>query len=90
MRMFCIPDQVDSWAVGVLTYELLVGSAPFDNESREEVCSGILDREPVYESWMSRGAKNFIKAALIKVRAGAASGPDFIILCRYSQLFLMF
>lgn len=46
---------------------MLVGSAPFESESREEVCSGILDREPVYAGWTSRGAKNFIKAALSKV-----------------------
>jgi serine/threonine protein kinase len=71
-RFFYVP-QVDSWAVGVLTYELLVGCAPFDDESREQVCMSILDLEPVYDDWMPQGAKSFIQAALTKVNTRNAA-----------------
>ena len=43
--------------MGILAYELLVGAAPFDDESRENVCVGILENEPVYPSGLPKLAR---------------------------------
>lgn len=40
--------QVDSWAVGVITYELVYGRQPFDNEYVSELIEKILTGEPEY------------------------------------------
>ena len=36
----CVSLQVDSWAVGILAFELLVGYPPFEQESRAQVRVG--------------------------------------------------
>jgi len=45
-----------------------VGRPPFERETREETYNWIAKREPALPSWMSEGAKQFITAALAKVR----------------------
>ena len=60
-------DKVDVWAVGILTYELLVGRPPFEKESREETYQYIMNESPSFPSWMSEGARDFINCALAKV-----------------------
>jgi serine/threonine protein kinase len=59
---------VDVWAVGILTYELLVGHAPFQKHSRRATYESILTEEPVYPACLSEGAKSFMQLALSKVR----------------------
>ena len=74
-------DAVDVWAAGILAYELLVGSPPFERETREETYACIAKRELGLPPWMSDGAANFITKALAKVggaewvvwRAGAGA-----------------
>ena len=62
-------SQVDCWAVGVLAYELLVGTPPFHNKDRADVTLDILSKEPAFERWpKSARSMNFIKAVLSKVR----------------------
>lgn len=60
------PAQVDVWAVGVLTFEVLVGFAPFENGCRNQTYSNIASREPCYPTWLSPEAISFIKIALVK------------------------
>jgi serine/threonine protein kinase len=60
-------EKVDSWAVGILTYELLVGRPPFEKESRDETYQLIMHEDPAFPSWMSEGARDFISIALAKV-----------------------
>lgn len=36
-------QSVDVWGVGILTYEMLVGRAPFENDDRETVMYGIVN-----------------------------------------------
>lgn len=72
-----IAHQVDSWAIGVLAFELLIGYAPFEGNSKEETCISILGQEPCYDHYPSlqKGAMSFIKAALTK-------DPDFRPSCK--------
>ncbi len=60
-------DKVDVWAVGILTYELLVGRPPFEKESRVETYQYIMNESPSFPPWMSEGARDFINCALAKV-----------------------
>lgn len=58
---------MDIWAIGVLTYELLVGYAPFEEEMRLATYENILHKEPDYPLTLSLEAIKFIKATLFKV-----------------------
>lgn len=57
---------VDSWAIGVLAYELIVGRPPFDKGHKKATIAEILNGEPVIPPWMSDGAAHFIRWALTK------------------------
>lgn len=57
---------VDSWAVGVLTYELLVGFPPFYDQSRAATEERIRQSLPVFPTNMSEDAKSFILMSLQK------------------------
>ena len=61
-------DAVDTWAIGVVAFELLVGHPPFEKESRSETYEHIMYRAPVMPLSISSSAKSFITAALVKVR----------------------
>ncbi|XP_048224967.1 uncharacterized protein LOC125368153 [Perognathus longimembris pacificus] len=43
-------EKVDLWCIGVLCYELLVGSPPFESTSQSETCKRILQERPVERS----------------------------------------
>ncbi|MEW5298547.1 MAG: hypothetical protein WDW38_000717 [Sanguina aurantia] len=75
--------QVDSWAVGILAYELLVGYPPFEQESRAATYEHIMYKEPKFPAWMSDGARNFISVALCK---NAAHRPTVYDLARHAWL----
>jgi aurora kinase len=66
---------VDVWAVGVLAYELLVGRPPFERETREETYACIRRQEAWVPPGVSQAARDFIQAALRKVRRPAACAP---------------
>lgn len=53
-------NSVDSWAVGVLTYELLVGCPPFYDESKKNTEARIRSSMPAFPSTLSEGARDFI------------------------------
>ncbi|XP_060074238.1 serine/threonine-protein kinase H1 homolog [Ylistrum balloti] len=70
--------QVDMWAVGVITYILLSGTMPFDDENKTRLYRLILKAKYSYagEHWkdVSAAAKDFIDKLLIvdpNVRIGA-------------------
>ena len=59
--------QIDSWAVGVLAYEMLVGKPPFERGTRLDTEHNIMFEEPdMNVPWLSGQAKDFIKSALNK------------------------
>jgi serine/threonine protein kinase len=55
-------NTVDSWAVGVLVYELLVGCPPFYDKSKSTTEARIVSGVPHFPPTMSEAAKNFICA----------------------------
>ncbi|KAG2429677.1 hypothetical protein HYH02_014015 [Chlamydomonas schloesseri] len=70
--------QVDSWAVGILAYELLVGYPPFEQESRAATYEHIMYKEPKFPSWMSEEARRFINLALCKNATQRPSIADLL------------
>ena len=61
------------WAVGILAYELIVGRAPFERETRLATYEDILYSEPTYPAWLSQEAVSFMTTALNKVRVPAGN-----------------
>lgn len=55
---------VDTWCVGVLAFELLVGAPPFEAESKEATYTRILKLEPALPLHLSDQARDFIRQAL--------------------------
>ena len=67
--------KVDSWAVGILAYEVLVGRAPFEQESKQTTCDLICYGEYIMPSFISTDARDFIRKALNK---NAAARPTIV------------
>ncbi len=53
-------NTVDSWAVGVLTYELLVGCPPFADRTKVGTEHRIKSTSPAYPTMMTESAKDFV------------------------------
>jgi serine/threonine protein kinase len=64
--------KVDSWAVGILAFEVLVGRAPFEQDCKQTTCDLICYGDFVMPSFLSAQAKDFISRALCK---NAAARP---------------
>ena len=78
--------SVDLWCLGVLTFELLTGKAPFYHLSRKETMKKILNVESesiVYPESMSAQAVDFIDRLIRKdpnerMKAGEALKHPFL------------
>ncbi|KAI8467840.1 MAG: kinase-like domain-containing protein, partial [Monoraphidium minutum] len=57
---------VDSWAVGVLAFELLVGAPPFHEPTRGAVEARIRSAAPEFPRTLTEDARGFISGALTK------------------------
>lgn len=57
-------DKVDSWTCGVLVYEFLTGSTPFQSNATQYMRKKIISGRIHYPSHLSEGVQNFISAAL--------------------------
>ncbi|KAI1346159.1 Pkinase-domain-containing protein [Xylaria sp. FL0043] len=60
-------NAVDQWALGVLAYELVTGEHPFRGSAPDDPSTRIIngDMRPICAGWVSREARNFIKALLV-------------------------
>ena len=62
-------DKIDIWAVGILSYELLTGSAPFTGQTENDTYSNIqnldLQSNSVYKERVSPQAKDFVSRILV-------------------------
>jgi serine/threonine protein kinase len=63
-------NTVDSWAVGVLVYELLVGCPPFYDKSKSNTEARIVSGVPHFPPTISEAAKSFICAGVVKLGCG--------------------
>lgn len=71
-------SSVDAWALGVLTYELLVGALPFQGKDRYQISRSIMTDQPKYPTWLSPGAQDFISKALSKLPSMRPSMKDLL------------
>lgn len=69
---------VDSWAVGCLAYELIVGFPPFMAETQQQVVKNINSKEVAYPKKMSEECVDFIKAALHRDPQDRATTSELI------------
>ncbi|KAL7051426.1 hypothetical protein ACKWTF_004462 [Chironomus riparius] len=57
-------DTVDQWCLGVLCYEFLVGSPPFESEDSEKTYAKIRRIEVHYPRYVTQGARDLISKLL--------------------------
>jgi len=57
---------VDVWSLGVLAYEFLVGTPPFEAEGHSETYKRILRVDLQFPSYISENAKDLIRSLLVK------------------------
>ena len=57
-------ENVDLWTLGILCYEFLVGSPPFESPTNQETYSRIKSLQYEFPSHVSEGAKDLIKKLL--------------------------
>ena len=57
--------KTDNWAIGVLTYEFLVGKAPFETSSKMQTLNSIKKGEVKFPGTLSVEAKDFIMRLLV-------------------------
>jgi serum/glucocorticoid-regulated kinase 2 len=72
---------VDWWSLGTLTYEMLTGLPPFFNENLHVMYEKIIRGKLAFPSYISSGAKAFLKATLERdpaKRCGSNGGVDEI------------
>ena len=70
--------SVDTWAVGVLTYEILCGQAPFQSSDKQEKKRLILQAQVKYPDRLTADAKDFIQKTLVKEASGRTSISDLL------------
>eukprot|EP00045_Choanoeca_perplexa_P013320 m.150710 g.150710 ORF g.150710 m.150710 type:complete len:687 (-) comp16319_c0_seq2:228-2288(-) len=69
--------SVDWWALGVLTYEMLVGQPPFDAEDEEELFDAICHEDVLYPVWVTKEGQSLISSFLTRsVPKRLGCGPN--------------
>lgn len=58
------PFKVDVWGLGLLLFVLLTNSLPYYGDTEEEIKEKILSERPALESYLSKGVKEVLRAAL--------------------------
>ena len=59
-------ERVDHWALGILTYEFLVGNPPFESEAHPQTYRRIVDVDLRFPSYVSSQARDLIIKLLRK------------------------
>jgi serine/threonine protein kinase len=79
---------VDAWAMGVLTYELLVGFPPFNDKQRAAIEDKIRSEQPRFPSGMSEPARSFVLRALQKDPLERPTATELLVhpwICAYKR-----
>lgn len=58
--------EIDWWAMGILTYELLYGVTPFHDSTKLKIFKGILNEDPKFPDDTDESIKSFISMLLVK------------------------
>merc|ERR1739838_1267204 len=59
-------EKVDHWALGILTYEFIVGSPPFESPSNNDTSRRIVNVDLRFPSYVSEGARDLVTKLLRK------------------------
>lgn len=57
---------VDFWSLGILIFEMMAGTTPFDDKDPYKIFKNIQKREPKFPKWFKTAAKSLIKGLLKK------------------------
>jgi len=57
---------VDYWALGILIFEMIAGTTPFDDKDPYEIFKNIQKKEVKFPKWIKYSAKTIIKGLLKK------------------------
>lgn len=58
--------EIDWWALGVLTFELLYGRLPFESKNKAKLFYNIINKEPAFPFFIDQVSASFIKMLLVK------------------------
>ena len=74
-------EKIDIWAVGILSYELLTGQAPFTGQNEKDTYSNItnldLQSTEIYQA-LSPDARDFVSKILITVPSKRMNLQDML------------
>ncbi|XP_077523894.1 aurora kinase A-A-like [Amblyomma americanum] len=71
-------EKVDHWALGIIIYEFLVGTPPFESETRQETYRRIRDGRVQFPPYVCADARNII-VNLLKIRPADRISLDEVL-----------